>query len=458
MCSPEEKHMKTLIQNGLLADPASALLERGDLLIEDGKIAALHPENPAADRIIDAQGRIVCPGFIDIHMHEDPVGPDGKIESCIFHSMLRMGVTTAVGGNCGLNVYDPGHYLDIVDRHGAPVNVALFAGHGYFRECAGAQDKYVAIAPRQQEKMLAGLQSALQAGCMGISFGLRYVPGTDQNEFYAAAQLCQAGGHPISAHVRDDAAAIFAAVDEVARAGHAFGIPVQISHIGSMGGFGQMGKLLEQIDAYRADGLDIACDCYPYTAFSTRIGETTYDDGWLDRYACTYSACVPASGKYRGQPCTRETFEELRRDDPECITVCYVMRGEDVEMALRHPAVMLASDGLLENGEGHPRASGSFPRFWREYVCRGGMDLLPGLAKMTSMPADRLGLSCKGRLQPGADADIVIFDPQRLADCARFDAPALPPEGIDYVLIGGEVALKNGEIQNAALGRSVRRA
>ena len=449
--------MKTLIQNGILADPDSDLLAKGDLLVEDGRIAAVNPQDIPADRIIDAAGRIVCPGFIDIHMHEDPVGPDGRIQRCIFDSMLRMGVTTAVGGNCGLNVHDPARYMDIVDRYGAPVNVMLFAGHGYFREQAGALDKYAPITDVQMENMLSGLQGALDAGCVGISFGLRYVPGTDENEFHAAAKLCRKGKRLISAHVRDDAAAIFSAVDELARAGRAFGLPVQVSHIGSMGGFGQMQKLLAQIDAYRLEGLDIACDCYPYTAFSTRIGETTYDDGWLERYNCAYSACVPASGKYRGRPCTQETFDELRKNDPGCITVCYVMRDEDINLALRHPAVMLASDGLLENGEGHPRASGSFPRFWREYVKKGGMDMLDGLAKMTSMPAKRLGLSNKGSLRPGKDADILIFDPERFSDRADFDAPALPPEGIDYVFIGGEIAMKHGNIENAALGRALRR-
>ena len=195
----------------------------------------------------------------------------------------------------------------------------------------------------------------------------------------------------------------------------------------------------------------------PAIVISTRIGETTYDDGWLERYQCDYGACVPTGGKYKGQPCTRETFEELRREDPECITVCYVMRQEDVARALRHPAVMLASDGLLEKGEGHPRASGSFPRFWHEYVRRGGMDWLQGLAKMTSMPARRLGLSRKGNLQPGSDGDIVVFDPERMRDCASFDDPALAPEGIEYVFIGGKLALEHGIIKNASLGRALRR-
>ena len=448
--------MSILIQNGLLVDPANRIYEKKNLLIENGKVAAVTGEIPAADEVIDAAGRVVCPGFIDIHMHEDPV-EDGHIAPCIFRSMLRMGVTTAVGGNCGDNVYDPVEYLKLADRDGVPVNVALFAGHSYFRRLAGGLDKYAGITEAQKQAMLAGLKSAVDGGCVGISFGLRYVPGTDEDEFCAAARLCAPSGKLISAHVRDDAAYIFDAVHEVTRVGRECGVPVQISHIGSMGGFGQMEELLRQIDAEREAGLDVACDCYPYAAFSTGIGETTYDAGWLERYNCDYSACVPAEGKYRGVPCTKEIFEELRRDDPDCITVCYVMQAEDVAMALRHPHVMLGSDGFIDKGQGHPRAAGCFPRFLREYAGEGGIDLTTAVAKMTSMPAQRLGLINKGRLNVGADADIVIFDPARIRDRATFDEPALAPEGIDYVFIGGEIAAKDCKLVNGKLGRAVRK-
>lgn len=448
--------MKTLIQNGLLMDPANNIAETCNLLIEGGRIAAVTRDWPEADRTLDAAGKIVCPGFIDIHMHEDPVGADGRIQSCIFQSMLRMGITTVVGGNCGDNVYDPVEYLNIVDRDGAAVNVAMFAGHTWFRKRAGALDKYGGITASQQEKMLAGLKQALMGGCAGISFGLRYVPGVSEAEFHAAAGLCRHSGKLISAHMRDDAAYVFDALAELARAGESCGVRIQVSHIGSMGGFGQMEQLLRQVDAYRAAGLDIACDCYPYTAFSTGIGETTYDEGWLERYGCDYSACVPAEGKYKNKPCTPESFAELRRENPECITVCRVMREEDVRMALRHPAVMLGSDGFVDNGQGHPRAAGAFPRFWREYVCSGEIEPLAGIARMTSMPAQRLGLQNKGRLNVGADADIVIFDPEKLRDCATFDDPMLPPEGIDYVLVGGEIAVHNGRITRDRLGKALR--
>ncbi|MDE7011515.1 MAG: amidohydrolase family protein, partial [Oscillospiraceae bacterium] len=256
--------MKTLIRDGTVLDPANGVESRLNLLVEDGRIAAVTSSLPRADRVIDAAGKLVLPGFIDIHMHEDPVGADGRIACGIFDCMLRMGVTTAAGGNCGINRCDPVEYLDLVDRDGAPVNVLLFAGHHYFREQAGALDKYAPITPEQAARLRSSLQRALDGGCAGISYGLRYVPGTSREEFLDTASCCAKSGKLLTAHIRGDALDVFSAVEEAAEAGRRFGIPVQISHIGSMAGFGQMAEVLRQIDEYRMNGLDIQCDCYPY--------------------------------------------------------------------------------------------------------------------------------------------------------------------------------------------------
>ena len=448
--------MKTLIHGGRVIDPANRVDAKLNLLVEDGRVAWVGTGMPEADQTIDATGKIVSPGFIDIHMHEDPVGEDGKIAFDISNSMLRMGVTTAAGGNCGINVYDPVEYLALVDKDGAPVNMVMFAGHEYFRKAAGAEDIYAEATESQKRLMEGAIRTALENGCAGVSFGLRYVPGANKDEFYRAAACCQKGNKLIASHVRDDADGIFDAIDEFCAAGVAFGIPVQISHIGSMGGFGQMQQVLRQIDEYKLNGLDIAMDCYPYFAFSTRLGTPTYDPGWLDRYHCDYGVLEFCEGKYKGQRATKETFDEMRRDFPQCITVCYVMKEEDVRLAFRHPAVMLGSDGLLNNGQGHPRASGSFPRFLAEFSRNGDLSLYDAIEKMTAMPAQRLGLANKGRLNVGADADITIFDYEKIRDGATFSEPALPPTGIDYVLIGGEVAAKDCRIVKANCGKAIR--
>jgi N-acyl-D-amino-acid deacylase len=448
--------LKTLIYGGHVIDPANRVDAQLNILYEDGKILWVGREKPQADQIVDASGKIVAPGFVDIHMHEDKVDADGHIDHDIFLAMLQMGVTTAVGGNCGINVYDPVEYLSMVDRDGAPVNVAMFAGHEYFRKAAGAADIYGKATEAQRQEMEKNIRIALENGCVGVSFGLRYVPGADRDEFFRAAACCAESKKIISSHVRDDADGIFEAIDEFVEAGIQYDLPVQISHIGSMGGFGQMEDVLRQVDAYRMNGLDIAMDCYPYFAFSTKIGTPTYDPGWLERYHCDYDVLEFSEGKYKGQRATKETFDEIRRDFPECITVCHVMQEADIRMAFRHPNVMLASDGLLNQGQGHPRAAGSFPRFLAEFAKKGTISLYEAIHKMTAMPAQRLRLSNKGRLNAGADADITIFDYDTICDGATFAQPTLAPKGIDCVIIGGEIALKDGVIVKSSCGKAVR--
>lgn len=447
--------MKTLISGGRLIDPANGLDGHYNILLENGKVAWVGTGCPDADTVIDAAGKIVSPGFIDIHMHEDPV-EDGSIRQCIFPMMLRQGVTTAVGGNCGGNVHDPLDYLRMVDRKGAAVNVALYAGHEYFRIAAGAEDIYGGSTEQQRREMARNITAALAGGCVGVSFGLRYVPGADKEEFFRAAACCAGTGKPIASHVRDDADAIFASIEELIDAGRAYGLPMQISHIGSMAGFGQMEAVLKKVEDYRAEGLDVSLDCYPYFAFSTRLGTPTYDPGWLERYHCGYDVLEFCDGKYQGRRATKETFSEMRRDFPDCLTVCYVMQEQDIRLAFRHESVMLGSDGITDNGRGHPRCAGTFPRFIAEFVKKGDLDLYQAIEKMTAMPARRLNFRNKGHLGIGADGDVTIFDYDRIRDRATFADPALPPEGIEYVLIGGEIVLQDGIILKDRCGKAVR--
>ena len=451
--------MKILICGGRVIDPANHIDSKLNLLLEDGRIAAVTSEEPETDLRIDAGGKIVSPGFVDVHMHEDPV-VEGTLysdsEKAVFNCMLRMGVTTAVGGNCGENKFHPADYLDIVDRDGAAVNVAMLAGHEFFRLRAGCADKYAPATEEQKTRMAREMTESLRRGCAGVSYGIRYVPGIDMDELIQTAQGCKESGKPIAAHIRSDAGEVFEAAREFLDAGVRLGVPVELSHIGSMAGFGQMDRFLALVDAYRAVNPRVFCDCYPYSAFSTSIGSTTYDPGWLERYGCDYSVVEMAEGKYKGQRCTKEIFEEMRRDCPEYYTVCHVMQQEEVAKAFRHPGVMLGSDGTLNDGQGHPRAAGAFPKLLADYVRSGKMDLYDAIERMTAMPAKQMGLKNKGRLNVGADADVVIFDPVKVRDTATFESPVLAPVGIDWVLVNGQIAAVDGKIINGRAGRSVR--
>ena len=449
--------MKTLIRNGLLIDPANRTEAKLNLVLENGKVSMVTAGEPEADEVIDVSDMVVAPGFLDIHMHEDPVGEDGKIKPCIYNTMVRMGVTTVLAGNCGENKYHPADQLDIADRDGIPVNLAMLAGHGWFRQQAGATDKYAKITPEQLGTMKEEMRKALDRGLAGISFGIRYIPGITKEELLETAALCKKDDKMLAAHIRDDAAYVFDAAREFLDAAKELGLSAEVSHIGSMAGFGQMKEFLRMVDEYRMNGLRVTCDCYPYYAFCTGIGETTYDDGFLERYQTDYSSIEMCEGKYKGQRCTKEIFDEMRRDDPEALTVCYVMKKEDVDLAFHDPGVMLGSDGTLDDGQGHPRAAGAFPRLIAEFVRAGKISMYEAINKMTAMPAEKIGLKSKGRLSVGADADLVIFDPETIADSATFAEPLLPPVGIERVMIGGKTAVLHGEIVDSRLGRSVRK-
>lgn len=447
--------MDLLIKNGRVIDPANHLDGKYHVVLKDGQVSAVTESLPEGQfEVIDAAGKVVCPGFLDIHMHEAPVGDLAHMERSIFGSMLKMGVTTVLGGNCGDNELPPKEYFDRV-REGLPVNLCLLAGHGDARRLAGVTDRYAAPTSEQVEKMAELLKEWLEDGCFGVSYGIRYSPGITEEELLRTAEVCREDHLLIAAHLRDDADYIFDALEEFLAVARAHGLPCQVSHVGSMGGYGQMERVLDLLEGEREQGLDVMADCYPYSAFSTSIGATTYDPGFLERYRCGYEAIVLCGGEYDGQRCTEDLFHSLRREAPGTITVAHVMNPEDVELCLRHPLVMPASDGLMEDGHGHPRAAGTFPRFLKEYGEKLGLS--KAIEKITSMPARRLGLSRKGNLSVGSDADLVIFDPETISDRATFTEPTLAPVGIHCVILGGKVVCRDGEITDPYAGKIIKR-
>lgn len=450
--------MKTLlIEKGHIIDPQNKLDCIANIFVKDGKIACVSDKFIEADEVIDADGKIVCPGFIDIHMHEDPYDPiEDKLDKSIALSMIKMGVTTALGGNCGDNVYDPQFYLDMIDRKGTAMNLGLFAGHTFIRNKCGGYNKYASVDNDVLNKMLVLGKKYLDNGCFGISYGLKYIPGTAETELIEMSKLCKTNDKLITAHVRYDAARVIEAVKEVADLGEKLGLRVQISHIGSMGGYGQMAELLNTVDKYKNKGVDILCDCYPYNAFSTYIGETTYDEGFLETYNSDYGSVLICDGKYAGMRCTKEIFEELRATAPMTLTVGFFMKDEDVLKALLNTNVIIGSDGVRKKDAGHPRAAGAFPRFISQYARTGKISIFDAIDKITNMPAKRLRLQNKGNLSVGSDADVVIFDYNKIQDKSTFENPAVGPEGINYVILGGQIAVENGCVINDSLGKSVR--
>ncbi|MCR5088354.1 MAG: amidohydrolase family protein [Oscillospiraceae bacterium] len=450
--------MRLLIKNGRVIDPAQRIDAQLNLLAADGKIDCLTSELPEADEVLDADGLIVCPGFIDMHSHEDPV-KSGLLyrdeEKANLACLLRMGVTTCLAGNCGDNFCEPADFLDLAEREGCYVNVLMLAGYTWFRKRYSSADRYSKVSPKESERICCELSKALERGCAGVSFGLEYVPGMDCAELSAAAATCSASEKLIAAHIRGCAEQAVAAAEEVMEVGRQAGVPVELSHIGSMAGYGNMKDFLRAVEARRGIGQKVWCDCYPYSAFSTTIGSAPYDD--LSAIHCRPADIEMCEGEFKGCRCTEEIFEKERREHPEYLTVGHVMREEDIRMALLHPNVMIGSDCFLSAGNGHPRAAGTFPRYLSRCTGENGLSLFAAIEKITALPAERLGLRNKGSLHQGADADLVLFDAEKILDRSTFSEPTLPPDGITAVLIGGQIAVRKGRILKGRLGKAIRK-
>lgn len=435
--------MKIVINNGLVIDPKNSINDYLNLEITNGKISKISKDKLVGDYEIDATNLCVTPGFIDIHMHED-IMKDGKIQIDIFERMLKMGVTTAIGGNCGIGPNNIGEYLKEYEKNPL-INFKMLLPHKILRDYIGAEDRYTSLSSDEIEKMYRyGEKLIKENNLLGISFGIEYIPGINKEELVNLAKLGE--NKIIAVHLRKDGDDIIESCEEFFEIAKYVNSHFQISHIGSMAGYGQMRKFLNYIQNKIDNGLDIGCDCYPYTAFSTHIGSAVFDDGYIESHGGDYSRLEVLDGEYKGQRCTKEIFNYLRKNSPDTLVAGHLMIDEDIKIAFQDKNVVVVSDGLLsESGNGHPRAVGTFPKFLRKYVLDDKiLNLSEGVAKITNQPADFYGLKA-GTLSIGANGDITIFSLDELKDNATFDK-LTSPSGIKYVLVNGSIALKDGEI------------
>ncbi len=452
--------MDLVIRNGQVIDPATGFTGRLNIGVKDGRIAALTPETIEGKVSIDAAGLAVAPGFIDIHMHEDWAAGPGAMNTEILETLVRMGVTTAFGGNCGYSAYPLGAFFAALEQHGIPLNYLGQVGYITLREAIGLTDRYRAATTEEQQQIRPLLEQALAEGAAGLSFGFEYAPGVTTAEALAAAQVVACyPGRLLSAHFRLDTDGAVESVQEMAYISQASGVPMQVSHIGSCAGFPRtMEAALDELTRARAAGIDIMADCYPYEAFSTAIGSAVFDPGCFAKWDKPCSCILVAEGEYVGQYCDEALFARLREQAPETRVIGFVMHESEVVRALQHPLVMVGSDGAFHRSQGHPRGAGTFPRVLGRLVReQQALPLMDALAKMTCQPAARLGLAGKGRIAVGADADLVVFDPATILDRAEFTAPVLSPAGIARVIVGGRVAVQDGEIVDAKAGKVLRK-
>jgi len=462
--------MDYIIKNAEIYDPEEGKYAYKDIGIKNGKIEKIDSNISLAKQIIDAKGLSLVPGFIDLHIHEDPIGIDSSNRFFTEECMLRMGVTTVVGGNCGFSPSKIGDYFKYLGKHGSPTNTLLYSGYSVIRSMLGNKindnvssyrlgDVYKSLEIYEIDKLKPIIRKHMDEGALGLSFGLEYTPGIDAEEIIRVVEvLSDYNNSLVASHYRYDANRSLESIDESIFIAEKTRIPFQFSHIGSCSAFGYMEESLNKLNIARNKGIDISMDCYPYDAFSTLIGSAVFDEGCFERWGVDYNVVLPTEGKYKGQYCTKEMFNYLRKNEPNTRVVCFVMNELEVNMAYKHPEVMVASDGKIKNGQGHPRGAGTFPRVLGKLVRKDKiLSFEEAIKKMTLMPANRLGFKTKGRIKEGCDADITIINKDTIIDNADYMEPSLPPFGLEYVFINGKLALEKGEIVNLNAGKAIRR-
>lgn len=444
-----------VIHGGRVLDPATSVDAIRDIGIRSGKIAAISAKPLQGRSVIDAAGLTVTPGFIDLHSHGQT--PEN------YRFKARDGVTTALEMEVGVSPvpewYRAREGKALVNFGGTaghlPARMAVMHDSGTLLPRDNAVNR--AAAPDEARRILALVRQGLDEGALGIGMGIAYIPLVSREEIFNLFELAAARKAAVYVHIRNGGPVepgVIDALQEVIADAAATGASVHVVHITSMG-LRETPLCLKMIEGARRRGLDVTTEAYPYTAGMTDLSSAIFDEGWQQRQGgITFSDLQWAA---TGERLTAESFARYRKQGG--MVAIHSIPEDVVRLAIANPLVMIASDGILENGKGHPRAAGTFCRVLGKYVREEhALTLMDAIRKMTLLPADRLGLKTKGRIAVGADADIAVFDPARVADRATFENPAQYSVGMEYVLVNGTVVVSKGElVEGVAPGKGVRR-
>jgi N-acyl-D-amino-acid deacylase len=472
-----------VIRGALLIDGSGMAGVHGDLAVKDDRIVAMGDlSRIKGGRDLQANGLALAPGFIDTHTHDDRALLSDPLMSC----KTSQGVTTVITGNCGISLaplsigrYPPppldiiareakqffatfDDYLSALDRDPPALNAACQVGHTTLR--AGAMDRFDRAATQAEiDAMRGALETSLENGAIGMSTGLYYPPAKDATtgEVIALAKAIRAHGGIHTTHMRDEASHLVDSVNETIEIGKVSGIPVVISHHKASGtpNHGLVKDTLKLIDEARKSQ-KLGLDVYPYVAASTMLDARRIP--LASKIIVTWSKSLP---EFAGQTLDAiaaklgcEQTEAVQRLLPAG-AIYFMMSEDDVRRVLSYPHTMIGSDGLPHDEHPHPRLWGSFPRVLGHYVRDVKLfSLEEAVRRMTALPAAQFGLTDRGVLRPGASADLVLFDPARIADTATFDKPKTPAAGIALVMVNGRTVWTDGAATGARPGRALRRS
>ncbi len=443
-----------VISRGRVIDPETRLDAIRDVAVQNGRIAAVSESPLNGKEVVDARGLVVTAGFIDLHQHGQTA------ENYAFKA--RDGVTTALELEVGVSPVDDWYKQregKALINFGAtaghiPVRMAVFHDTGTFLPRDRAID--ASATPQQMAEILALLRRGLDEGALGIGMGIAYVPGAKREEIFRVFQLAAERRRTVFVHLRSAGPVEPGGIDalqEVLADAAASGASLHVVHITSTE-LRQTPEALDMIHAAQKRALDITTEAYPYTAGMTDLSSAIFSEGWQQRNGgIIYKDLQWAE---TGERLTEESFARYRKQGG--MVAIHSIPEDVVRTAMADPEVMIASDGILNHGKGHPRAAGTYARVLGKYVREEHvLSLMEALDKMSLMPANLLGLSNKGRLQVGADADIAIFDPARVTDRATFENPAQYSDGIPDVMVNGVWVVKQGELQHGLFpGKGIR--
>ncbi|PWR10828.1 N-acyl-D-amino-acid deacylase [Micromonospora acroterricola] len=519
-----------LVTGGEIIDGSGSPARSADVGVRDGRLLLLPPgSRSAAATVVDAGGLVVTPGFIDVHTHSDLLAGDDEQREALRLAPLRQGVTTEICGNCGISpfpvptgraeavrdlvaaTFGPpaatyASFAEFATAQGAARrnHLAALVGHGTLRAAVLGFAQRRATAD-ELRRMCRLLDDSLTAGAAGLSTGLIYSPGVNAgtDEVIALARVAAAHGKPYVTHLRDEMSQVESALEEAIEIATAAGAALQVSHHKTAGrrSWGATVRTLARLERARAEGLDVLCDVYPYTAGSTALHallppwviadgvpamltavreaavrdriradlasglpgwENTVGNGGWDLIRVASAPTSPdVEGRTiadlaaaRGVDPVDRVSDLLAAEAGNVTILSHSMREDDVRRVLASPLAMVCSDGVPKPGRPHPRWAGSFARVLGHYVRDVGLlSLTEAVHKMTGMPARRFGLAGRGLLADGHAADLVVLDPAQAADGATYDNPLTPPRGVHHVVVDGRVVVDGDRATDARPGR-----